>query len=374
MLVEAQHFACVGFLLAICYVPYWAAAATVPRWAFLSLVLPVVMVFRDVEVPVAAFLLVIGLVLTVPFAPNTSEAFYVWWLYLLYVLTFYIGRSLDDLRPVFVGAALGLWVNSLVVAGQYFRIFDPLLFRGGSNYAALFGNYIPAAEAAGMVVIGLVVYRCWWPIAGVVPTLLAGARGPAVAFGVAAVCLAWTYSRRLTALAVVSAGAVLTVLVLLHPDPLAGFEERLNVWRDLVPNLTVLGHGLGSFVIDFPKYQDSTNALLVRFEYPHNDLLNLAYELGVVGVLLWAVLVFRVVRSGPCAERYALVVFLVAGMLAFPLYMPLTGFLAALCAGRLYRPGVQLRGVVGAVRAAVYPRDVDRGYRGGGPCGKAVSP
>lgn len=360
----------VSFFLAVCYVPYWASAATAPRWAFLSLALPALMVVRDIVVPWAVLVIVGVLFGLIWLSPNPYEAGYVFWLYLLYILAFFIGRDLPDLKQVFVGLALGLWVNSAVVIGQYFRIFDDMIFRGGSNYAALYGNYIPAGEAAAMVVIALVALRVWWPIVGVLPTLLAGARGPAVALGIAAVCLAWTYSRRLTALAVASAGAVVTVLVLLHPDPLAGFEERLNVWRDLIPQLTVLGHGLGSFAIDFPAYQNHTNALQVRFEYPHNDPLNLAYELGVAGVVLWLVLLLRVVRAGPCAERYALVVFLAAGMLAFPMYMPVTGFLAALCAGRLYRSGVRVGSPVADVGAAVHQGDVDgrcgRGRSGGG--------
>lgn len=363
----------ISFLLAVCYVPYWASAATAPRWAFLSLALPVLLVVRDIAVPWAALAVVGTLFGLIWVAPNVYEAGYVFWLYLLYVLAFFIGRDLPDLKQVFVGLALGLWVNSAVVVGQYFRIFDPLLFRGGSNYAALYGNYIPAGEAAAMVVIALVALRLWWPIAGVLPTLLAGARGPAVAFGIAAVCLAWTYSRRLTAMAVALSGATLTVLVLLHPDPLAGFQERLDVWRDLIPNLTVLGHGLGSFVIDFPKYQDHTNALQVRFEYPHNDVLNLAYELGVAGVLLWVMLLLRAVRAEPCAERYALVVFLAAGMLAFPMYMPVTGFLAALCAGRLCRSRVRVGEPVVGVRAAVHEGDVDGRCGRGGSRGEIVS-
>jgi hypothetical protein len=212
-----------------------------------------------------------------------------------------------------------------------------------SIHTTLFMNENSSVEAAAMVTAALVFYRLWWLLPGLLPTLLIGSRGPILALGVVGCIAFWRKSK----LAVVASVLVVVVffgyLWFIGRFMQSSWEERFNVWRDVLPNLTVLGHGIGSFAHDFSALQVHTNALKIRFDHPHSEPLQIIYEFGAVGVLLIALLIRRLGRLEPDAAWYALAVFLVEGCFAFPLYLPLTGFLAALCAGQLSHAGAALR-------------------------------
>lgn len=325
------------FLLTVAFVPFLPAGALTPRFALLSIGLPIFMLWRRVPLPHVAVLAYVAFYVWL--APSLDSALFDAWTFLLWVAAFMIGRT-TDLRPVFIGAAWGLAVNSVVM-------LLPLDLPHTTLWAGLFTNRNGAVEAAAMVAAAIVAYRLWWLLPGLAPTLLAGARAPILALGLVGAAALWRRSR-LQALA--GALAALAIFALLFwrrdvqaLDPFGTLHERLDVWRDLIPNLNVLGHGFGAFTFDYPTMQDHTDALAIRYDHPHADILQIAYELGVGGVLLVGVLCARLGRVAPDPAWYALVVFLLEGCAGFPLYTPLTGFLAALCAGHLYGPGVLLR-------------------------------
>lgn len=113
-------------------------------------------------------------------------------------------------------------------------------------------------------------------------------------------------------------------------------KDRIAIWKDAVSGVTPQGNGIGSFWAIAPKYAFYTNPLLERSEYAHSEPIHFAFELGV-GSLLLAAAGLLLLGGGLELERGVLVALGVAALLAFPFHMPVTGFMAALVAGRLAR-------------------------------------
>jgi hypothetical protein len=109
----------------------------------------------------------------------------------------------------------------------------------------------------------------------------------------------------------------------------------------MIPQFSFFGQGLGSFY-----------HLYSWFEHAHNDLLQVTYETGFLGILLFLGFMAYCLWSGPLPERLVLLAFLVEGLFDFPLYMPSTSFLAALAAGSILRSRdpVRLDQLVGKLR------------------------
>jgi O-antigen ligase len=71
----------------------------------------------------------------------------------------------------------------------------------------------------------------------------------------------------------------------------AALEGRAPIWRDtlhLIADYPLFGCGLGNYQTAFLKYQSSV--VDVVFTYAHNDYLQIAAELGVIGFLIAAIL------------------------------------------------------------------------------------
>jgi hypothetical protein len=336
------------FALCILFVPVFPAGATVPRVALLSIALPALMLWEDTPVPRGVVLVTAYVLSTILFTGNIYYALYDGWWFLLLAAAFCIGREITDLRWVFIAAGLALWVNSVVVLGEQFADWRvaQVTVRGG-----LFINRNNAVEAAAMVTTALVYFRVWWVLPGLVPTLLAGARAPLLALGVVALITLWGKSRVMALLCAAASFALIGSMWWLNAGfSVSSLSDRLWVWYDTVLGWSLFGHGIGMFSYEFPTIQVHTDALAQRFVHPHFELLQIVYEFGIVGVVLVGLPVYRMGRVQPDAAWYALAVFLVEGCFAFPLYMPVTGFLAALCAGHISRPGAALRHELGPIR------------------------
>jgi len=139
---------------------------------------------------------------------------------------------------------------------------------------------------------------------------------------------------------------------------------RLQIWKVTWLNLSLLGHGAGSF--EGLIFMSSPTNLL-HPEYAHNDFLQLAFEFGLgaaipVGILLLAL------RQVSSPEWPILATALFMATFSFPLYMPVTAFIAALCTGRLvsdlgvswYRRGDRRRGFVLRSDSSKAPTDNPR--------------
>jgi hypothetical protein len=325
-----------SFLLTVTFLGGLPSGATAPRWALLSVVVTLTCLWKPYpQVAWGALLLPL-----VYFAPDPYGAMLNGWIWLLWLGVFFIGRD-ANLRPVFIGAALGFWVNSVVVVAQYFG------WQGIphiSDLSGLFLNRNTGVEAAAMVLAYVAFEKIWWVVPGLLPSLLAGGRAPILALGTAFFVFTWRRSRFQAMVGMLFAALLLAVLSSSNPAWWSSVIERRDLWQDVVASMTFFGHGFGSFDRLFPLYQEHTDALRIRFDHPHNEFLLLAWEFGLAGVVLAGCFAWRMARVVPDAAWYVVLVLSIEACFEFPFHMPVSGFLGALCFGALCHGRVRVRG------------------------------
>ena len=348
----------VFFFLTILTAPFLPSGATVPRWALLSIVCGVLICRINLSWPFLAMCLYLLVMAWV--APIGYDAAFILWHFLLFTVLFCYAQSLD-LKRIAIGAALGMAVNSGFVIGQVlgWNVIPQL-----ANNSGLFFNHNMGSEAAAMILALVIAYRLWWLVPGLLPTLYYGSRAPILALGAAAGLALWRRSR--FAALITTLGFALFVLTFMAREggPHGLFEsddlmQRVGVWMDLAPHLTVWGHGLGSFIVEYPLFQHHSTPLVLRFENAHNDFLQVAYELGLVGALLILVLLMRMLAAPASPAWYAMIVFLVEACFGFPLYEPVSGALAACCAGVIFAGCTSLRGLLPDRGSRIWARVAD---------------
>jgi hypothetical protein len=191
--------------------------------------------------------------------------------------------------------------------------------------AGLFINRNVFAEACAVLFVAMLYLKAWWYL----PPLIVGlilTQERAAFMGIALSLIAYlamnrkNLSRRmLMVLCAALLGLILTVTATTYFSRMDRSEkvvkldfsakERVDMWLDTVDGFTVLGRGIGSYYVAFPEKATRMPTISRRPEYAHNEPLHFAFELG------------------------------------FPLHMPLTAFIAALCAGRLCSNRFDVRSV-----------------------------
>lgn len=337
----------VFFFLTIFVIPGFPSGALVGRWGLLA-VTCAFLLFRC-QLSWGAIALLAYLALMGYAAPVGFEALNLYCHAILLVILFCYAKQMIDLRKVAIGTGLGMAVNSAFMVVQHFNglWWIPSLTPDGGLYF----NHNMAGEAAGMILALVVGYRLWWLVPGILPTVYFGARSPLLGLGIAGFAWTWGKSKLLATaiLLLVPFGIYAT-----HPEyitqslggwtgPFTTMLNRFGTWDDAIHGFTVFGQGLGSWIVNFPLYQRHTSPLELRWENAHNDAIQIIFELGIVGAALCAAFVYRLAIAERRPEFYALVVFSVEGLFGFPLYTPVTGALAAVCAGYLFSRGRYLR-------------------------------
>lgn len=246
-----------------------------------------------------------GLVLFIYACVRTNN-FYEFGKLLILFEALIIGSYLNTLKYIFIGLALGITVSSgLIVFG----------LSGG-----LFININTLAEIAVIILVGTYIYKLWWFIPGLLPSIfLNGSRGAVLTLTIlAAVQFRWLW------LFIIPFGII---LVYWRPQTI---YERLNIWRHTIDHWSWFGQGIGSFqpYSYYNLYTRPTNA--------HNDLLQILFELGVIGVILVIVFVILLLKINK-DEKWILVTFLIIGCFDFPLYLPVSSCIAAMVCGFLIR-------------------------------------
>ncbi len=327
-----------AFLTTILFIPGIPSAATVPRWALLMLVVPILWYRHPNRVTAghlfgACFLAWAALSLIWTF--NLYDGLRNGLLFGLLALVFCAAPL--SLRRVYGAMAVALAINSAVVIAQ------TLGWEGLPQAAVpsgLFFNKNFGGELSAMVLAGVIGSRLWWAIPGVLPTLvLSHARGAWLALGVAGIVLVYQRNRA----AAVALGFLVFVTSWRLQQVNSSIQQRIDLFLDSWDGFSFWGKGLGSFYTTFPEHASRLDSLRFRPSTAHSDLVNLTYELGP-GVLLLLGLLVYALRARPLrTEHYALIVFLGAGLVGFPLYLPATAFLAALVLGSLCRDRPELR-------------------------------
>jgi hypothetical protein len=349
------------FVLTVLTLPFLPSGGTVPRWAFLSMVCAGLLFQMNIH----PFLMLFAVYLAVMayIAPVGYEAAFIFWHFLLLAVLFCWATNAKMLW-ITVGAALGMWVNSAVVLAQWWwdwQAIPQLIPNSG-----LFYNHNMGAEAAAMILALVVGYRLWLLVPGLLPTLFFSSRAPVLALGIAGGLALWRYSRFMAML--LPLGAALFVFAVMKGEGgfrgvvfSADFMQRIGVWQDMLPQMIVWGHGLGSFIVDYPAFQRHTSSLLLRFENAHNDYLQIAYELGLGGVILIFILLARMSAAPASPAWYAMIVFLLEAAFGFPTYEPVSGALAACCAAVVFCGCTSLRDLLPARRSRIWARVADYG-------------
>lgn len=325
-----------GLLVSVAYWPGWISPALSPRFAVLSIIATGLLLWRPDPIPFTrahlaglAFVILAALsVLWSAVPPDSIDA--LWQVVTLPAICFCLGsQRLTSLRPLVSGAAIGLGVSSAFAVAQWLG-WAGLPEISSPSGLFLNGNYM--AEGAALVLVAAVAERLWWAVPVVLPALtLPGARGAIL--GVAAGLGAYLWRRFPASAIMVGLGGALAVIVLAKP----GMAERLDIWAVAVANLDWLGHGIGSFwATPVHAYADGVPT------HAHNEFIELASDLGPLGVALFAGFAWEL-RGAIDTARIVLIALAVEAVFAFPTHMPLTLALGAVCAGFAVRDRPVLR-------------------------------
>lgn len=331
-----------GFLLTIAFLPGAIGDAVAPRWAMIAAFLPALLF---IKVHLTARHLILAALLTwaaagILFTPVALEWANGFAQLAILAGVFCIGAELKDLRPLWAGLAIGITVNAVIAAFQLGGL-SPV--DQAVAPAALFANKTFLGEIALVALIGAIGCNLWVLVPGpLFAVAVTTCREVYIALAVAVGVAVWRWSR-LTALVGALALVVGGFVVAAHAAELReSASNRMAIIGDTVAQLTVLGHGVGTYYVAVSEHAIRLPALGIRADHVHNDLLEAIFELGI-GVFLLVALVGCALAGGLALERTVLIAILVEGLLGFPLHLPATAFVAALVAGRLCGVGAGVR-------------------------------
>jgi hypothetical protein len=329
-----------GLALAVAYCPWITGAAATPRW--IVLVLGAMSIFltnwkgAKLDTRPALFGSIFlawawGSLLWSDAFEGRDQA----WKLALYAALFLAGGQLSSLRPFYIGAAVGLLANGVLVLADLVGLIE---YQQVARPSGLFVNGLYLAEFAALVMAGLIGTGLWCLAVACLPCLLlvALARGPVMAWAVAVYADIFVRTRRDVVAGAILAAVLVSGLILLRPETVI---DRLNVWRDLLANFTLLGHGLGAYFGDAPLISVLVDASANRKMHANNDLLEIAYDLGAVGMIAAVGFLVSLMRGQMTAERLVILVFIVEGCFGFPFYLPWSAGVFCLAAGHVAARG-----------------------------------
>lgn len=322
-----------GLAAALAFVPGTFDAGIWPRWVALAVLAPLALMLIDDEVAPPGLLLVAvaAAALSILWSPDLPGGLDDLAHYLILAACFWLGFEASDLRPLWVGAGLGVALNALLAVAQVFG------FDGVAQVAVpggLFVNPNLLGEASAVVAAASLALGLWtYALLAVIVVLLSGSKA---AIGGLLLAFALWVSPRFPAIArlVVSLVAVAIALMILGGHP--SFIVRLDdIWMPLLSDLRVFGHGVGGYAFAFPGH-----------EWAHNEPLQAVYELGLLAVPLGMIALYGLVWSLHDPRRAESLVFVVIAFTAlagFPLHVPFTALAGAVATGALLGTWAPLR-------------------------------
>lgn len=322
-----------GFILSVAYVPGWTGAYIPTGWAVLSLVLAFTL-WRPAPIgPLhwVGLLFVAYAFISTLYTVSRPEAGWQLWQIVIMALAFRWGSSLGrvwTMRELYTGLAVGIWVSTAVGVAQALG-YQPVLYNeGGVSPTGLFYNSVTFGEVSALVAVCLASEGAWLLALSLLPAIaLAHSRGSWLMLGLMALIVVSRRTWPALVAIVLCAG-----FLLWHPGD--SDTMRLNLWSHAFSGLTFFGHGAGSFA---SLYFVQPSGALFHPIYVHNDYLDLVYQFGLgAAALLW-VLITLAWKERYEPEWYPFIAVGILALYSFPLQMPLTCFLFAICAGRLSR-------------------------------------
>ena len=325
-----------GFGLLTVYVPGITGAAIPSGWLWLILITPIALLFYKANLKIEhkiGFVFIVCSTLSLAWTTRFNIGLF----YCLQVISlgivFYIGSALKDLRPIVMGLAAGLGINTLIGITQYFGSTAVFVDGAGGFVAGLFVNKNIFCEVSVSILISLMVYKLWWFIPVTIPGIvLSPSRAGLLALGVCGYIYFYSRFRYLALLfAITFSGSLALYFYYTNTFSFTSIDQRFQIWADTLRGLTLFGGGVGSFETLFPKYSIYINTILERLKYAHNDLLQLIFEYGIFSIILlpffWNILKLK------CKENYILYAILIISMFTYPFHNPATAFLWFIVAG-----------------------------------------
>ena len=314
------------------------SAATLPRWFIIALCPLVVLSMPPSRWTVPHLIGLLALIWSAISLLWTSNRFdglgeLMQWIFL--VAVFGIGMRSPSIRPIYIGAGLGIWLSGIFVLIELFYqdgILKPFILQ----YTGLFINPNMLAEVSVLVLIGALVHRLWWLVPGILPSvIIPHSRGAVLAGVVAFGYWLWSRSRLMVG------GLAIIAIIAAFAMWFFGFKslddaQRIGLTLDNLQELTFWGRGIGSYNTSFPYTATHIDVVGQYPEYAHNDFLQLWIELGP-GTLLFAGMLYLCFQCAGEAERLVLIAFTTEAMFGYPLHMPATAFMAAIVMGHACR-------------------------------------
>ena len=334
-----------GLLVSASYWPVVFSPAMTPKWVALSVLAPALLLYRQEPIHwtrahIAGLGLVLWAALAVLWSVAPLDSFNGLWLTaVLPAICFCLGSQTASLRPLFMGLSLGMAVSSAVAIGQ---VAGWLTLPELAGPSGLFLNRNFMAEAAVLVLVWLIAERVWWLVVPVMPAVaLTEARGALLALGACLAVMLWKTRSPAIGCLLAATVALFCHAVLNHGS--ASMVERADIWSDAGSGIVasrgtlLFGHGIGTFgSVHHPEHADGVA------QHAHNDILELVWDLGLVGLGLGALFVRQL--FGPLnSSRLVLVAVAVEALFAFPLQLPVTLAVAALAAGHAVRDRAVVR-------------------------------
>lgn len=320
-----------GLLLPICFVPGYTGASVQTQWALLSLALPILL-WRPWPKPtglhyLGAFFIAYAFI-SLDWAIHPEDAVGGLWLVVIWTLSFQLGFMTLDPTQLWKGLSTGLSINAIVALTQWFG-FAPVEVSNPGNIAGLLFNPTLLSVTSALVIIACIESRLWlWTSGPFVCLTLSGSHGGWFLLAVAAASKV-----RLSLVPILIAlGTALFIYLDRSSD-----RERLEIWGVALKGLTLRGWSVNSFVDVY--YISPLRA--VHPEFVHNDYLQLAFEFGIIAIIPIALLALAYIWR-PSAMVIGIATL---GGFYFPLYAPITAFLACFAVGHSLR-GFSLDGFI----------------------------
>lgn len=324
-----------SFAVCIAAWPTISGGALAPRWAVMSIAVPLMTVTLRPRLTPAhrlgmAFLCYAAISLL--WTPVIYDGLNSLWQLAVLAGLFCIGAELRSFWQVYIGLTLGLVGSAVIVGLQLAGIATPFSVAEATPIpAGLFVNSNFMAEIAAPVLIGMLPS----PLAIIPAFLLFVTHCLSAIVAVATACLIWLWPRYRPIAATLTLVALIGVGWLGYDKNPQRYEHRIGIWGDAIINLTTFGHGAGSYYVAQAANSPAQKSWHSREEHAHNDALEIAFEYGLPGFALLAAIVVYALGAPCTRERLVLVAFLVEGLFGFPLYNPATAFLAVLLLGHL---------------------------------------
>lgn len=332
----------VAFLIFIAFWPGVAQCATTPRWALAAILSALALhhlkTYREMDGWALwfALLLLIYAGASVAWAPNRYDALHAFALLFIMALAFLYGARVR-LLSIIEGAAIALTAMLPICIAQAYGWEG---IEQSIAPAGLFFARTILAETTALILVACIAYGRWWfvPI-GLMSLgltclsdgLTSLPRAALLAVGIGALTaipfrFAWVLA---FCAGLIAFGAVGSGLVHIRLDTIS---QRSMIWRDAIDHVTFWGNGIGSWS------GSSIDTLRTRTTEVHNEFIQVAYELGVFGLILLMALIAIALRSWT-RDTPILLALLVLATFSFPLHMPATAWFGALLLGFMVSGG-----------------------------------